>query len=213
MLSYKKWNIGDKVKIIDNETKQIIIDNFIVNEKNYCSDTHDNIIPVELISFDNRYYFLQSNKYTIEKSDTSDIVQLNIPTNYHIDLWSNPNKKWNAEIYREHDITELDEEVKNLVYSLNRISDLYTVGSCSGHNIGYLWVDLIFNSFTPILFLTHLISKYFSDDFILTTEKQLVCNSQKGVIFRLKSLNKGQKAYISTNKLSEIIEMELLNNE
>lgn len=210
MILNKKFNIGDKVLIIDNATGVVIVDDYIVNEKNSRLDNKDNK-PLELISFDNKYYFFNTPKYTIVNSISEDVIPLTIPTDYKIELWRNSDHVHDCHVYREYDITELDPEVVNLVNALNKMQGLETVGSCSGHGKSKLFVDIRFESFKAIQSLINIIIRHFNTEFNLSTTPSLMCNSKKDVLLQLSTNSIGESAYKSADLLSELILVEIEN--
>ena len=60
---------------------------------------------------------------------------------YEWGYWRNWDTDSPFALYRDFDITEIDEEVKHLVHELNEWKGIRTVGSCCGHGHGPLWIQ------------------------------------------------------------------------
>ena len=98
-----------------------------------------------------------------------------IEDNYIMADWNKYNKtdRKDFKIYKENTISELDEEVKSIVNTLNLFSPhLQTSGSCSGHKKYPAWISIrIGNSRTFNDFIT--IFEPFKYSIDLTTSKTL----------------------------------------
>ena len=207
-----KYNCGDKVKVIDASTKEVLVNDFVVNFKRQNPLGYN-----ELISFDNKYFFQISKKdFIYEKNnDSSEVIPFDISkfeNKYEIELWSNYPKHNNFSIYRERDITELDPEVKNLVYSLNKIKGIRTVGSCSGHSKYPLWVDIDFMDIVGLEVITKILYAYFNETFKLTTNTRVstsATSNEKVTIMTLETISIGEDAFKLADKFAKKIEMFL----
>lgn len=185
---------GKYCQIINKFTKKIIAAGKIVNHKN---------MPIKCISFDNKHFFNLNKKilYKFIFCDYCDEVKFdNIKYKNKIILWRYVYKRKNSFVYRDYDITELDEEIKDLVYILNKLN-IKTSGSCSGHNTDYAWVEINFESFNQMRKILEIISKEkFFNKFVLTSYN--VSNIMKTEItLRLQTQSIGKKAYTDINYL------------
>lgn len=204
-----RFNCGDKVKVIDSITKEVLINSKVVNFKRQNPLGYN-----ELISFDNKYFFQVENKdFIFEKDDkTKEIIPFDLSkfeNKYEIELWNHYPKNSNLSIYRERDITELDPEVECLVYSLNKIKGIRTVGSCSGHSISPLWVDIDFMDIIGLETLTKILYTYFNETFKLTTNTRLstsATSNEKVTIMTLETISIGEPAFKLANDFSCRIE-------
>lgn len=196
--------------IIDKQTGEVIFRDLAVNEK----------IGVSCISFDYKHFFKRpgTDKYYIQEEGyvCDNIIAFDadkIPKNYNIILYKYHRENPDADVLREFDITELDPEVTNLVHAINSLKDIETTGSCSGHNKGYLYVDIRFKTLIGLKnFIYILQDNGFYSDFILSTDKHIKNNTNDGekTILKLNSLHIGQQAYDNANKLANFIKE--LNN-
>lgn len=186
---------GKYCKIVNKNTGEILTSGKIINHKD---------IPIKCISFDNRYYF-----NTCEQT-YYDFIYCKyceeIPFDYK--KYINDIKKWSSStaykssfIFRENDIEELDEEIKNLVYTVNKLN-LRTSGSCSGHGIGCAWIEINFESFNQIRQILEILSTgQFYDKFVLTSNN-CYNNIKDTITLRLETKNIGEKAYKDINYLT-----------
>ena len=195
-------NIDEKYcKIINRFTGKIIAAGKIINHKD---------IPVKCITFDNKHFFnLNGNFfYKIILCDHCNEVKFNsIKYRHSIKPWKFAPRYKRALVYREHDISELDEEVKHLVDVLNK-GNFQTTGSCSGHNIEPAYVDIIFYSFDQIKFMANTLSKNnFTKKFKLSTSEHIVNDKPGSVIFRLETFKIGKDAYKDLDKFAEYLKI------
>lgn len=145
---------GKYVQVIDNETNTIVIQGTINDMKEVYNDGIGNDLGFSdqerLYSVGGKYFFkLDSHKYTVKNLPIYFVNEGFISKKYKLQGWMNydHSQRGNFDIYIEHNIDELDEEVENIVYTLNRFSKyLKTTGSCSGHNKGKAWVELQFDN-------------------------------------------------------------------
>ena len=205
------YNNDEYIEIIDRQTHNIIAEGIVKGYKNSYIDVQDDGKCIkyfmDLVSCDEKHYFREeSNKFIINKCSSRKTQINEIPTHYIIEKWKNVYHNNNADVYIENGLEDLDEEVKNLVYSLNKIDGIYTDGSCSGHNKESLWVNMHFCDFTSILFLTHLICSKFYNEFVITTHPTLNQNDKNTLLLRLQSIDIGDKAYENAQKLSKYID-------
>jgi len=188
-------------KIINRFTRKIIVAGKILNHKD---------IPIKCITFDNKHFFnLKWNIFykVIFTNFTDTVLFDNVKYKNKIELWSNIKTNENAFIYREYDITELDKEVKDLVYYLNHNS-FRTVGSCSGHGVGYAWVDISFETFNQLhRFLSLLSMKKIKDNFVLTTTSRLTNNNKDMINLELRTVKSGTAAYRDINTFVEYLKI------
>lgn len=154
--SQTQIGLDDFVQVIDNKTNEIIFQGAIVYEKSRISSEHGTGLRElaeneKLYSLDNKYFFkVDDSNYTVKKLDSGFVNNDFIEHNYQICDWNkfDYSKRENVNIYKENTILELDKEVIPIVAALNKFSpDLYTTGSCSGHDKEPAWVSVtILNS-------------------------------------------------------------------
>lgn len=189
---------GKYCKVINRITGEIIASGKIINHKD---------VPVKCISFDNKYFFNLKKKlfYKIIFCDYCDEIKFdNIKYKNKIILWRKAPVKKNAFVYREYDINELDDEIKDLVHIINKLN-LRTVGSCSGHNEKPAWVDISFINFKQLKkFLEILSSDKFYGKFTLSSDI-LVNSVDDEIILRLKTNSIGKKAYADIDYLTKYL--------
>lgn len=156
------------------------------------------------VSVDGNFYFnLDSKQFMFEKKNKPvDLVKFDDKnTSFNVVAWQDSNEIVDADIYRDNDINELDDEVSFLVECLNRLEGLTTTCSCCGHGEFNLYVDFILTDLKPLLILEYLISKEFRKDFNLLFDKDRVI-ADDSVNLTLSSAGKGRIAYLAANKLA-----------
>ena len=155
-----KIELGDLVQVIDNASSRVVIQGQICNRKD--SNRKKPLDgDLNLFTVDNKHYFkLDSESYTVKKLDANFVDDDFIQENYNEIPWRHYSEADRDEVdmFREHNIEELDPEVINIVASLNRFSPyMLTAGSCSGHGKEQAWVSIRFeylsslNDFLDIL--------------------------------------------------------------
>lgn len=188
-------------KIINRFTGKIIAAGKIINIKS---------IPVKCITFDNRYFFNLKKKilYKCIFCDYCDEIKFdNIKYKNKIVLWKNSSIYPNALVYREYDINELDEEIKELVYAINDIP-IRTCGSCCGHGTMYAWVDICFTNFNQIRRIIDILNiNDFKNKFTLETFYDIVNEDSDVITLRLKTNKIGKEAYKDINELVKYINL------
>ena len=155
-------------------------------------------------SVDGNFYFnLDSKQFLFDKrSKPVDLVKFENRDNlFNVVDWKDSSEIVDADIYRDNDIDELDEEVSFLVECLNRLEGLTTTCSCCGHGEFNLYVDFVLTDLKPLLVLEYLISKEFRKDFNLLFDKDRVI-ADDSVKLTLSSAGKGRIAYFAANKLA-----------
>ena len=186
-------------QIINRFTGKIIVSGKIINHKE---------LPIKCITFDNKHFFnLKWNLfYKIIICDYCAEIQFdNIKYKNKIKPWSSAKTDKLHFIFREKDITELDEEIKDLVYSINS-AGFKTVGSCCGHGKYQAWIDISFISFQQLyIFIQILQDSKFISVFNLTTSPHILNNDDKIINLRLLSKNIGEDAYQDINKFAEYL--------
>ena len=165
---------------------------------------------VIMISFDNRWFF-NLNKidtFKIEDNPEQQTLEFNSEHFTYVILYWNEKDQYNykADIYRDYDITELDPEVKLLVYTLNKLTGIETINSCCGHNDFPLSVTIQFSALQSIGLLVKIICKKFKNDFVLSTSAGIQNNSLDRVLLELHTTKKGKEAYEKANELAEELE-------
>lgn len=156
------------------------------------------------VSVDGNFYFnLDSKQFIFEKKNKPvDLVKFDDKnTSFNVVAWQDSNEIVDADIYRDNDINELDDEVSFLVECLNRLEGLTTTCSCCGHGEFNLYVDFILTDLKPLLILEYLISKEFRKDFNLLFDKDRVI-ADDSINLTLSSAGKGRIAYLAANKLA-----------
>lgn len=194
---------GKYCKIINRFTKKIIVSGKIINHKD---------VPVKCITFDNKYFFTLSKHlfYKVIFSEYENEIKFD-SSKYKVKLWRNVREIFPSLIYREFDITELDEEIKELVYTLNNLG-LRTTGSCSGHYEENAWVDISFKSFNEIHLLIDILNNEdFNSKFVLTTGDNLTNFNTDFIEMQLRTKRIGKKAYEDINKLVEYMKIIIEN--
>ena len=94
-----------------------------------------------------------------------------------------------------------------MVYALNKLEDVETDGSCSGHYTSELWVSCQFKSLKPLISISKIISNKFINDFKLCTLGNRSQTSNERLGLCIVSYHKGKKAYKAAEELSKYIEL------
>lgn len=210
-----QYSLEDNISIIDKNTNNIIvagkisyIKDTISYYKRYMYFIHKKVKEnVTYVSFDSKYFFnVNSKRFVIKKSN--DIKNFDVTTldNYKYYHYRSA-KTSTADIYIENTTDELDKEVVRLVHILNKIPNVMTSGSCSGHNIKPLWVSMTFRDIKSIKFIANLLYNKFCDKFVLSTKNNRSQTTPDGVELCIISLNKGKKAYKDTEDLCNSLEV------
>lgn len=167
-------------------------------------------IDSPLLSIDNKYFFNPlSDKFTITKIKGGEFIPFN-PTSSELNI-----KHWDTvrtnllkpDVYVDQDINECDIEIRGLVMALNGLPFIETTGSCSGHGKHRIYVDIRFRRINELVGFLKLLEKHFADDFVLSSNPHIKQNSNETVLMTLYSVEKGERAYKSANKLTKYIEM------
>lgn len=194
--------------IVDKNTYKTIASGIVKNvKKTYVKD--DKVcFNIDCISFDNKYYFNKnsSNFLFMETDSDEQFFDKEVLKNYCCEKWVDAAKNNEADIYIEHDITELDKEVISLVSALNKINGIKTIGSCCGHGIYPLYVDLSINEFKALILLAKLITDKFNNDFKITTSPRIV-QSDNNIQMSLECNYIGEPAYKKAVKLASYLEI------
>lgn len=203
------FNKGDYAKIIDKATGKAIAAGEIIAKKESDENTvTGHIYNCYCISFDNRWFF------DLEKTDKFEAVEnieklvvkmteADIPSSYSKCLWNEHRQGIHFDLYRDYDITELDPEVKELVFALNKFEGMKTVSSCCGHGKIPLHIYILFSKFLPLCFLAKVINNKFREDFILTTRKNVSNNHVSNIIMALETTAIGEEAYQKASELAK----------
>jgi len=198
MIDYKKD--GTYVTIINKINKEIIASGKIVARKD---------IPELLISFDFKHFFsVKENPLYLIEPECDKIVSFDADK-YKDEIRPyvgvKKRKDDNELIFLEHDITELDPPIAPLVYTLND-AGYKTTGSCCGHGRWVAWVHIIFEDFDMLKNLITIIERdEFKNDFILSTNNNIINVPEKEIRMSLQTTIKGKKAYKSILELSDYI--------
>ena len=188
-----EYNEGDWIKIIDINSGIIIKAGKIVDIKKQG-----------LSSFDHRFFFknIGTKKYKVIENPEHLNIDNEIPSNYLIKPYTSLHVK-RGDVFREYNITELDPEVKNLVFAINSIPGIITKGSCSGHSEKRLWVTFLILEEIGLKILQKCINLY-KKDFIKLCEVKDNKNTQRKLLI-LRTRKKGQAAYEAADKLAKSI--------
>ena len=206
------------IRIIDNDSKIIIAQGKIINKKirgQYHNEDKSAYIYEDIFmpSVDNKHFFnSKSKKLVFEYIDEKVETYVNIPSDYIVEKWKHYKFNRESDIYIDKDIFGIDEEVKRLVQSLNKIQYIETVGSCSGHGEYPLYVDIKFFDFQKFILFTRLINNKFFDKFVLKTSPSIKQIDFNCVILRLESIQIGEEAYNSANRLAQTCDILFLGS-
>lgn len=207
------YNIGNKVSVKDSKTKAVLVAGTILSIKDEVPCFSDGVLTKKkmlLISFDQKHYFnVTSNSFVVENNCNDDVVFNDDILSQYAHTSYNGKHVSVYDIYIENTINELDDEVVRLVHALNRIPNVITSGSCSGHGIEPLWVSMTFRDVMTIKFIASLLYDRFRDEFVLSTLNSRLQNTCDGVELALISLDKGEKAYRAAQRFCDCLEVYL----
>jgi len=201
MVDYKKPET--RVAIINNITNEIMAAGLVVSYKDS---------PELMISIDFKHFFVtRENPLFNIKIITDDSNNVKLDTDkYKKDIYpykaiENRNNK-NELIFREFDITELDQEIAPLVYALNS-AGYKTTGSCCGHGYSVAWIHVVFNSFLSLKTLLKVLeSNDYKFKFVLTTNSDITSTSSNEIRLSLQTVKVGKEAYLDILDLSKYLE-------
>ena len=203
------FNKGNYAKIIDKATGKIIVAGKIIAKKESDEDiVTGHIYNCYCISFDNRWFFNleKTDKFEAVENPEKLVIEMNeidIPSSYAKCLWNDHKQGIHFDLYRDYDITELDPEVKELVFALNKFEGIKTVSSCCGHGKIPLHIYILFSKFLPLCFLAKVINNKFREDFILTTRKNVSNNHVSNIVMSLETTTIGEEAYQKADELAK----------
>lgn len=166
-------------------------------------------IPVDCISIDNKFYFLtkENDFYSIKEMDEEefDVPFDPMSTSIPVKLWREVYKDINCVcVYRDFTIDEADPEVLEIIHTLNKIDNIRTTSSCSGHYTSRAYIDIAFKGFDSLFKIVKLLDlNEFRNDFQLATSDTIANNSQDEIILKLTTKNYGEPAYHKINELNE----------
>lgn len=195
--------------IIDKNTYKTIASGIVKNMKKTYVKNDKVCFDIDCISFDNKYYFnkASNNFLFIETNSDNQSFNEELLKNYQCEKWIDAIKNNKADIYIEHDINELDDEVKALVTALNKINGIETMGSCCGHGNYPLYVDLNINEFKALILLIKLIANKFNNDFKITTSPRIVQSDNNNIQMTLECYHIGESAYKKATELASYLEI------
>lgn len=102
--------------------------------------------------------------------------------------------------------------MEDLVYALNLIPTIVTIGSCSGHGTHELFVTLNILDYDTMLFLVNIINLNFYNDFRLTTSEILYNKNPSKIIFmEIVSTRIGEEAYKKALEFAKYIRENIGN--
>lgn len=191
-----KYSRDDWCKIIDKKTNTIIFAGIIKNIKKQG-----------FISFDNKFFFREigTSKYIVEDNLEKLVIDTEIPDFYDIVPYRGHNKNKTADVFRDFDITELDKEVEDLVFALNKIDGLITTGSCCGHGCEDLYVCFLIYKTDALVFLNKVLT-LFKKDFVLHDKSNnFFNNNDDTTMLELHSTTWGEPAYKAAARLAKYI--------
>ena len=195
--------------LIDSLLNKVIAQGDIINQKNVFATEKNEFKKCNAISFDNIHFIVIKNHHKLLQTDIETFI-LDIPDSYIIKNWTDVCENDCADVYIEKNINDLDEEVIDLVNSLNQLKNIRTTGSCSGHMRDVLWVDISFETLKSLnIFCNKLL--LFSDKFILHTAPNVICNDKEGVLLRLSSKQIGKPAYSAAITFAKFLALKKEN--
>lgn len=203
------FNKGDYAKILDKATGKVIAAGEIIAKKESDEDTvTGHIYNCYCISFDNRWFFdlEKTDKFEVAENLEKLVVEMteaDIPSSYSKCLWNDHKQNVHFDLYRDYDMTELDPEVKELVFALNKFEGMKTVSSCCGHGEIPLHIYISFSKFLPLCFLAKVLNNKFKEDFVLTTRKNINNTHVDNIIMSLETTVIGEEAYQKANLLAK----------
>ncbi len=171
---------------------------------------NNNNWPANCISFDDKYFFnTSSQKLKIQESNTcqyflkdiSDLKKI-----LKITKWSKAGLHFNYDVFIENTAFELDPQIQPLVLALNKLDNIYTVGSCCGHNKIKPYVDIRFQSLNALkILLVILEHKSFKHNFTLSSSSTIINSASDFVVLKLQSTFIGEKGYNNIIQLAEYL--------
>ena len=189
--------------VTDNATKLVIAAGRVVDHKAF---------PFHCISFDRRYYFSLTDGETYTVNRCKPQYEMNVHNFEHlVKLWRDVERIGPNAIFKENSIFELDKEVEQVVYLLNTVPGIRTLGSCSGHyhKGKYAHIDCAFKTIDSVLFVIDLIKDY-NLNMVLTTQDILVNDSDSRELFlRIHTTNKGSKAIETIDRFTQSLQDKL----
>lgn len=199
---------------IQTKDGNIIVSGKIVDQKT----TIDGIIPINLISFDYKWFFKTNGTKNYQVIKTNDLIlPKTFDRNYYsllnYDKWSNAHNTYSSDIdvYEEYTYDEIDIEVKQLCDTLNLMPNIKTIGSCCGHNTQPAFINIRFMSLDSLLYILKILShKIFRLNFILSSDKTLIpsINAEYPEL-KLKTTKIGKDAYKDIDRLTEFLKIQL----
>ena len=180
---YKFLSIDEIYFFNENSKKFLILKDYL-----------EKYIPFTKLEYLNNYNCVKWNKRFICNNDKFVKHPILSTDKYLIDPST-------IDIYIEQ---PYDEECIPLIKALNKINGIETIGSCSGHDKRILFIELKITKLKGLIFIqTHL-----PKEFKLTTKNTFKYN-QNFALFDLRTIVKGNKAYIAANKFAEDINNSL----
>jgi hypothetical protein len=163
---------------------------------------NDGAHEMYLVSIDNKYFFNLSHPYvTFIFTSPDNETYIRLPEK--VVKWRDCPTNQDEYVYEENDINELDEEVKHLVAALNQLQYIETNGSCSGHDVDYLWVDFNCTDFRALQRFIKLFEQggIASQDWMIRTDWMLT-PQENTIILKLECQHKGKLAYKLAEELA-----------
>ena len=216
-------------EIIDSNTYNIIAKGRVTDYKKFGGDKkRGKELKVDLISFDGKYYFHRkgNTRYYVTYK-TAETIGTPIPykedETYRMKLWRDvevTDADW-VDVYRDFDMSELDDEIKDLVDVLNTIDGIRTTGSCSGHGKGEAWVAMNISKYSAAWFILRLLQHnptHFYDRFEIdlgtpsVTVYEYNHRGDKDCPLCIKTKAIGNEAYLAINDLTRYIKELIAGN-
>ena len=192
--------------IVKNKIGEIIVAGMVKAIK-YNYFYYDEKKPFFGISFDNMHFFTEwNNEIYFEENPNHIEKEMNID-GIDVVLWTDITNKPHSSVYRDYDITELDDGVKELVLSLNKMDGITTCSSCSGHKRKHMWIDFCITNLDSLKNIIMIISqKEFRDDWMIINSIFAENFKYNDLIMTLQSKKySDDKIFDSAQKLSEYI--------
>ena len=191
---------GQHAMVLDYESKELLVSGTImgVKEGNF-----------NLISFDNIIFFhaLGTERYRVVLGAESLVgthLLEKIPEYYRSLPFNRNNEP--ADVYIEN--AEYDLEVRDLIHALNKLPDITTTGSCSGHGTLPVFITMFFDSLKALTQLVHFIQVW-DVRLRIVSDPKVYQGTISSIHLKLESLDIGEPAYVEVTKMAKFIQSYL----